>query len=325
MMRKSLWVCVVCLAGLALWACSKDKGNGSTTPVAYDRLSLEFFSAAPLPSGMIYQLWASPKASLSASSSNWVSLARFNLRASDTTMVDAGGAPIAGNLLTDLPVDFVDVDSIYITIEKATGDDAAPSGTVYLRAKVPDIGAGLRIAAFTFPVSQLVRAQDSISQFTFVSPTDNNPDNGLSGVWFMTPNFTEGLFTLQALPSGWDYEGWVTVTRGAVTYVLSTGRFDTPSGNDEGVSHSGPVAPPGFPGEDFLNPPGTEPFPLVFGPGDQIKITAEPDQDPDSTSPFPFVVYTSPTTLVPDTLQPFRFRPHPESIPVAQGVVSKSE
>jgi hypothetical protein len=240
-------------------------------------------------------------------------------------MVDANGVPIAGNLLTGLPVDFVDVDSLFVTVERATGDAVGPSGTLYLRAKVPDIGAGLRIAAFTFPAPQIVAAQDSISQFTFVSPTDNISNNELSGVWFMTPSFTEGLFSLQPLPSGWDYEGWATVQRGGHTYVLSTGRLDTPSGNDESAVHSGPQPPPGYPGEDFLNPSGTEPFPLVFASGDQIKITVEPDQDPDSAAPFPFVVYTSPTGLVPDTLQPFRLRPHPESIPIAQGVVSKSE
>ena len=120
--------------------------------------------------------------------------------------------------------------------------------------------------------------------FILASPTDNL-DNDEAGVWFMDPP-NAGLTGLPSLGAGWKYEGWVVVGDNN-NIVLSTGKFDSATGNDSSSFFSGNLTTPGFPGEDFLATgvaiPGLV-FPLDLR-GKTVVISIEPQPD-NSSEPF---------------------------------------
>ncbi|MEW5702437.1 MAG: hypothetical protein AB1792_09430 [Candidatus Zixiibacteriota bacterium] len=323
---------VVAALSLCTFACGSDKGNGTPVEQPYNRIAFTFFSAGPLESdNLVYQVWAQAvSGSLTAQTGSTVSLGRFRLRVAqpggDTLMYTEGGTLIAGNTLSGLPVDLGDYDSLFVTIEPSPDTDTLPSGSVYLRGDIP-IKHGNTIGSLNFPVSQLLSVRDSLSRFIFATPTDEDPDNELSGVWFVGVERSQGLHDLVALPSGWIYEGWAWHGIGAQRMAYSTGPFADPAASDMDSSHSGPLPGLGFPGEDFLEnpPPGAPAFPLSFASGDGFAITIEPVPDPDPSRPFPFAIFTSYDDLVPGSSDLNWLDGHPEAVPVAQSLFIQQE
>jgi hypothetical protein len=111
-------------------------------------------------------------------------------------------------------------------------------------------------------------------KFVLSTPTDEDPDNELSGVWFVEPTQNGDLagLTLPGAPGGWTYEGWVEVNGQA----FSTGKFVYPNEPDSAATYSGTSDVPLFPGEDFLfNAPTGVDFPLDLS-GGLVYVTFEP-------------------------------------------------
>jgi hypothetical protein len=159
-----------------------------------------------------------------------------------------------------------------------------------------------------------------------ITPTDSNTSNELSGVWFVgsdQPGTTVPGLNIPPAPSGWLYEGWVSHRN---TW-LSTGKFQQATGPDMANLHSGPIAAPGFPGEDFLrNAPGgidfTFPFELTVGDG--IKVTMQPDPDPGAT-PFGVTVVSTQFTSAPVPHTLVSLAAALETIPTANVTITRTD
>jgi hypothetical protein len=329
MKTNTFWrAAVIGLVGLLSPACGSDKGNGTTPEKPFNKIAFTFFVAAPLAEdNTVYQAWAeTAPGTLASQTAGWVSLARFRLRvdsqSGDTLMYTESGSLIPGNTLSGLSVDLKDFDSLFITVEPVPDVDTLPSATVYLRGDIP-LKRGNSLGSLNFPATQLRAVRDSLSRFIFATPTDENLDNELSGVWFVGVERHQGLNDLVVPPPpGWIYEGWAFHGNGAQRVALSTGRFADPAHSDLDSSHSGPLPSLGYPGEDFLNnaPPGAPAFPIVFTSGDNVAITLEPSPDPDPSRPFPLMIFTGYDDLVPGLEDLNRLDGHPEVIPAAQAV-----
>jgi hypothetical protein len=187
--------------------------------------------------------------------------------------------PHGQRVLLRSPIDPARADMIVVTIEPIPDPDPGPS-TVAILAGQPH----RHFAALRFPID----VRGVAGSFILATPTDDNPANETSGVWFLDPAGGPGpSLTLPEPPAGWVFEGW-GVTQGT---PLTTGRFTSVTGADLASPFSGPNPGPPFPGEDFLTglPAGVvAPVNLADG-GSMVVITIEPDiggQDPTGAGPF---------------------------------------
>ena len=123
-------------------------------------------------------------------------------------------------------------------------------------------------------------------KFILRTPTDDDPENETSGIWFMDPTTTpaeDGLHLPEA-PEGWNYESWVVVG----DQYLSMGKFFLPDMADSTATYSGTLPSPTVPGEDFLTAaPAGLTFPLDLS-GATVLVTMEPwaEWDLEPESPF---------------------------------------
>jgi hypothetical protein len=177
------------------------------------------------------------------------------------------------------PIDPGRADRIAVTIEPVPDRDAGPSATVILAGE-----PHRHVAALRFPID----LRGVAGSFILATPTDDDPANGTSGVWFLDPARGPGpSLALPTPPPGWVFEGW-GVTQDV---PLTTGRFTSVTGADLASPFSGPNPGPPFPGEDFVAnlPAGVVP-PVNLADGrSMIVITVEPDiggQDPTGPGPF---------------------------------------
>lgn len=141
--------------------------------------------------------------------------------------------------------------------------------------------------------------------FALSTPTDEDPGNELSGVWFINPseNSVEPGLTLPVAPSGWNYEGWVEVDG----HVFSTGKFLYPNEPDSAATYSGTADIPLYPGEDFLfNAPAGVDFPLDLS-GGLVYVTFEPWEEWDvfKDAPFFLRILQGQIPAIPNSLTPY--------------------
>jgi hypothetical protein len=203
------------------------------------------------------------------------------------------------SVLLRSPIDPARADAIVVTIEPVPDPDPAPSGVAILTGE-----PGRHFATLRFPID----LREAAGSFILATPTDDDPDNGTAGVWFIDPAAGPGPgLRLPQPAAGWVFEGW-GVTQGT---ALTTGRFTSVTGADLGSPFSGPLPGPPFPGEDFVRGlPASVTPPVNLADGNsRIVITVEPDiggQDPTGASPFPIAPLaggvpagTSPGTSVP--------------------------
>lgn len=293
------------IALLIAAGCGDDKGNGPIDN-PYDRINLDLFVVAPLGAGMVYELWVSPKSGLAAATDDWVSVVRFDVIAgtggTEAQLIGEDGSQIS-DTLSDIGVDLEDYDSIFITIEPSPDNDSMPSGSIYFSGDID-----LSITTFVvleFPGTHLETLNPN-AFFTYTTPTDEDTTeaNEIRGVWFMLAGQQEpGLFGLQPAPDGWVYEGWAKLG----DTLLSTGRFASPDGADQGNPYSGMLSAPPYPGEDFLlNSPRSGLFPYEFQTTDTIMVTVEPVDDPLPATPFPYIIYVNRPGQTPTNFQNFR-------------------
>lgn len=151
--------------------------------------------------------------------------------------------------------------------------------------------------AATVDVTQTLGSYSSASgQFVLQTPTDNVNTNENSGLYWYIPSTGQAGLTLPTLPSGWKYEGWVTLPGSNGDVDLSTGRFTKVNGADEADPYSFNINPaPNFPGEDFINTTilskdGVNTQPNLLNK--KVFITIQPvfNGDSDSQSITPFVL-----------------------------------
>ena len=145
-------------------------------------------------------------------------------------------------------------------------------------------------AQLGFPGDGLSNLNDG-AVATFITPTDSDTSNDLSGVWFTSGDLNPSLFGLPLPPAGWVYEGWA-IHSGV---PLSTGRFTDYTMPDDGNPFIADELPaPSAPGEDFLQSDSLVygfSLPIEFGDGDDVAVTVEPDAEWDAPGPFPYKIY----------------------------------
>jgi len=109
--------------------------------------------------------------------------------------------------------------------------------------------------AATVDVTQTFGSYTSASgQFVLQTPTDNVSTNENSGLYWYIPSTGQPGLKLPTLPSGWKYEGWVTLIGNSGEVDVSTGTFSNVNNADDFDSYSSNINPgPDFPGEDFVN------------------------------------------------------------------------
>ncbi len=241
-------------------------------------VSLSFTGLAPLGGGLNYQAWIVA----GTPTEPWgLPVVIFNVDESGQ-MVD----PVADTVLTgpfQAKLDPPDIHSVGVSLEVSDTLLSYSSFTFILAGDLAQGSASLTPGhwlALDDPMS------DISGRYILATPTDEDPENELGGVWFMDTGSTPagpGL-TLPAAPEGWTYEGWVALGE----EILSTGKFVGPTGPDSAATYSGPVTGPAFPGEDFLtNPPTGLTFPPDLS-GATVFITLEPWMEWDTEPGLPF-------------------------------------
>ncbi|HYE76510.1 MAG TPA: anti-sigma factor [bacterium] len=166
-----------------------------------------------------------------------------------------------------------------VTVERSPDSDPEPSGATILAT---DLRPGVNTVTGSHKLALGTDFCDAKGEFILATPTSASRGDEQQGIWW-TSNGTATL-SLPPAPDGWRYEGWVVVGG----QPLSTGKFDMPTGadDDRGGIYAGPLAPPPFPGQDFI----TRPINLV---GQQAVITLEPEPD-FSAEPFPLRILVNP-------------------------------
>lgn len=278
-MKKSLArVMIIVALGVSIWQGCSKKGDGPEPPKPYNEMVMNVFETNPLPAGFMFKLWAkAADTTLAAVTQPWIPLTRFNLNATGA-LIDSNGVAITDNLLTDLPVDLDDYDSLEITVERISTMVSVPSAAVYVHGKIPADLSVSHLPKLEFPHA----FGQGISAFMLLTPTDSDTSDELSGVWFLSkdpPNANDSGLTLPPAPTGWIYEGWVH----HLGADLSTGRFRNAVGTDLDNPYCGAGSKPAFPGEDFLQnaPTGLGfTFPFALTRGDRVSVALQPDYQP---------------------------------------------
>lgn len=277
---KKLNLLIVLTAGL-LASCS---GNDDTI----DRSTVTLESVTrlqQLPASSEYQVWL-------VSGGENISLGRFrNLSNGQTFQALTGQVDNASGFK--------------ISIEP--GNDPSPeiSNTVILSGNFNGNSADLTIEG------SLGSFTNASGVFTLWTPADNNSSNNQNGVYFLRPNNgnPQAGLNLPNLPSGWRYEGWAVVKNASNQDVmLSTGRFDSPSGSDESAAYTTQINTiPPFPGEDFTNMTILSQIGFNTPPDLRLKeifVSVEPEPDFDYAKPFviqPLINPASGNGLYPET------------------------
>jgi hypothetical protein len=248
---------VLALAALFAAACGDD--HNVWNPRGSSLVSFTFQNLAPLGGGLSYQAWAVEV----QNAAYWGSpIVIFNMNEAGE-MVD----PTTGEVLSgpfEAAVDAGDLYGVQVTVEPSTG--LAQDSWLSLQIDLSEMSG----------------------RYFLATPSDDVPDNEMSGVWFAdyaggTP--TRGLDIPQA-PEGWDYEGWAVFGDD----TLSTGKFYYPAIADTLNPYGGITGNYDFPGQDFLqNAPEGLSFPTDLS-GVPIFVTMEPwnEYDVEPSSPFPF-------------------------------------
>jgi len=252
--------------------------GGITEPDGSSVVSLALSGLEPLSGGLHYQAWLIA----GTPTEPWGSpLVIFN--------VDVYGQlvdPVADTVLTGPFQGKLDPDAIQgIGVSLETSDVllAYSSYTFILGGDVVQGTASLSTDHWIALAQGFSQAEGG---FVLATPTDEDEENELEGVWFMDPTsvpLRAGL-ELPPAPEGWAYEGWVTLEG----QPLSVGKFVLPNEADSAGVYSGTVAGPPFPGEDFLT---GAPAGLTFPPtlsGALVSVTLEPWMELDVEPSLPF-------------------------------------
>jgi hypothetical protein len=235
----------------------------------------------PLPGALNYQAWL-----VSGSTANYFGypLILFDID-EEGRMVD----PVADTVLTGpfhAGLDAENVLGMGISLE-LSDQLLTYSSSTFILSGPTDAGGMVDLSAedwLAFNVSMAGVA----GGYSLGTPTDDDPDDELSGIWFINPGTdpAQAGLVLPEAPEGWIYESWVVLQ----DQTLSMGRFTFPDGADSLSAYSGPLAVPAYPGEDFLtSPPGGLTFPTDLS-GASVFVTMEPWEEWDVEPEAPFFI-----------------------------------
>jgi len=256
---KKFNLLILLLTAVFLASCSGDD-SVDRSDVTIDISGLE-----KLDSGSEYQAWL-------VTGTNLVSLGRFT----DVNF------PKTFQALTG-QVD--DAEGFVLSIEPGNDPSSDISESIILTGNFVGNAA-------TVDVTDTFGSYTSASgQFVLQTPTDDITTNENSGLYWYVPSTGQPGLKLPALPSGWKYEGWVTLQGASGDVNVSTGKFTNVNNADETDVFSRNINPaPDFPGEDFVNVSllsqlyGITTAPSLLGR--TAFITIEPNPDNDETKPF---------------------------------------
>lgn len=253
----SRWLGLVVVVGL-LGGCQalvtddgSDSADGDTT-----RLRATFSGLEPLGEDFVYEGWF-------IVDGEPVSTGRF-------TVDDEGRATP-----DEFDVDAAAADGatlFVLTIEPASGDDPGPADTHLLAGPFDGDTAQLSIGHEAALGDDFTTA---VGGYVLNTPSSADVDADYDqGIWWLDPAAGPGAsLELPTLPAGWMYEGWVVGAEGPI----STGRFTVVAGPDsDGAGpDAGPDPAPGFPGQDFIDPPR-----VITNFTAVISVEPEPDDGP---------------------------------------------
>lgn len=265
-------------AALGLSACN-DTGL-EFEPAGSSIVELSFDRLPPLEGGLNYQAWVIHF----NSGTYWgAPLGIFNIDESGNLVDPASGAPVSGEFDANLYP--AEVYGIQVSIELTDSMVSQPSNTFLLGGPVEGRIGNLSVGHW---LGMAVNLEPMEGVYLLMTPSDEDPSNERSGLWFAdnaTGEMVPGLFLPQA-PEGWDYEGWVV----SAADTLSTGKFANPNARDTTDIYGGLSGSPSVPGQDFLfNAPEGTSFPMDLA-GGSVFVTMEPWEEWDVApgSPFPF-------------------------------------
>ena len=249
-------------------------------PAGSSIVELGFDGLSTLDGGLNYHAWVIRF----SNGSYWgAPLGIFNIDDSGNLTDPATGGLLSGEFEAGLYP--AEVYGVQISIELSDTLLTQPSGTFLLGGPVEGRTGNLSVAHW---LGMAVNFEPMEGLFLLMTPSDEDPTNERSGLWFAdntTGEMLPGLFLPEA-PEGWDYEGWVV----AGTDTLSTGKFVNANVRDTTDLHGGLSGSPAVPGQDFLyDPPQGVSFPLDLA-GGQVFVTMEPWEEWDVAPerPFPF-------------------------------------
>lgn len=261
-MIKNMFFAVLALSIFAT-SCSSDDDNGPTT----SDLTLNLTGLEELGSDFVYEGWIIVNGSP-------VSTGRF----SSITFPQTFEVDVA---------QLANATTFVLTIEPTIDPDPEPAATKLLIGDYSGNSANVDSNGTVGDFS------NATGKYILATPTDTDPTNESSGIWFLdntnAPPPVAGL-DLPELQEGWKYEEWAVIDGQAI----STGTFTKVVGTDDAAPFSGSVPLPSpngalgfFPGEDFLqNPPSGVIFPTDLK-GATIVISVEPSPD---NNPGPFTL-----------------------------------
>ncbi len=269
---------ILTVAALPLLLLGCGDGDEATGPSGSSSITLTLNGLEPLSGGLNYQAWAV----VGTEANPWgYPLVLFNID-EEGRMVD----PAADTILSGPFHAGVDPGSIWglgISLEETEDLLNYSSSTFILAGELLQGVADM--STEPWPAFDLSLAAAG-GEFILATPTDSDPENELSGVWFLDPSADPATPTLNLpeAPIGWEYEAWVVLD----DQPLSIGKFLDPAGPDSDNPYSGSSAAPSLPGEDFLTgaPTGLT-FPLDLS-GRTVFVTLEPrgEWDVEPGSPF---------------------------------------
>ena len=191
-------------AALALPGCN-DTGL-EFEPAGSSIIELSFDRLPSLEGGLNYQAWVIQF----NSGSFWgAPLGIFNVDESGKLVDPGSGAPLSGEFDANLYP--AEVYGIQVSIELADSMVSQPSNTFLLGGPVEGRIGNLSVGHW---LGVAVDFEPMEGSYLLMTPSDEDPGNERSGLWFAdnaTGEMLPGLFLPEA-PEGWDYEGSVSYT-----------------------------------------------------------------------------------------------------------------
>ena len=209
---------LLCALGcLLLQGCSSE--GGISSPEGNSSVILSLSGLEPLSGELNYQAWL-----VGGTKTDFfgVPIVLFNLD-EEGQMMD----PVADTVLTGpfhAGLDAGAALGVAISLELTNEQVAYSSSTFILGGEVSQGTAVLRADNW---LSLNLNFSTMEGRFILATPTDADPENELSGIWFMDPfsNPAEAGLSFPDAPTGWIYESWIELD----SQPLSMGRFSFPN------------------------------------------------------------------------------------------------
>ena len=187
------------------------------------------------------------------------SLGKFEMDADNVRMRDLLGNLFTDNILTTT-LDVNQATELWVTVEPEGDIDALPAWR-FLAGDVTALSAGVDSCTFNVKHANGLNADftHAAGSFLLTTPTDVSTTDENSGLWFMTAcdGAAGPSLSLPALPAGayaWTYTTELADISQSDPIPFFTGDFTstTSADADAGGCAAGPLAPPAFPGSDFV-------------------------------------------------------------------------